>query len=136
LEVIVRALHVAVLDWDSRRRAALVARLHGLGVEHIQSVCEGAEAGRARIQSPLDLVMCLGSAGESGCLSFLRDLAVLPAAPAIAIHGPAGDLTETEAQCQRLGLRYLGHLSDPLQGERLERMVNCLRAYQAHGERL
>jgi CheY-like chemotaxis protein len=125
------ALRVVVLESDGGQWTALVAGLRQLGVEQVWPVRDGAAAIRDLSLSSADLVLCSLNMGDQGCLDLLRKLAMVPAAPAVAIHGPAEDLIHAENLCQRLGLRYLGHLSYPLQEERLQRMVQHLRAFHA-----
>jgi CheY-like chemotaxis protein len=125
------ALRVVVLESDSGQWAALVAGLRRLGVEQVWPVRDGAAAIRDRTLGSADLVLCSLNMGDQGCLDFLRKLAMIPVAPAVAIHGPAEDLALAENLCQRLGLRYLGHLTYPLQEERLQRIVQHLRAFHS-----
>jgi CheY-like chemotaxis protein len=126
----VNALRVVVVDRDGWHRAALMSRLRQLGVEQVEPAGDAAAVSDGGSAGPPDLVLCALNIGETECPDFLRKLAALPPAPAVAIHGPADDLTKTENLCQRLGLRYLGHLSHPLQADRLERMLLRLREFR------
>ncbi|HJV24186.1 MAG TPA: hypothetical protein VJ673_00810 [Aromatoleum sp.] len=120
-------LRVLVLECDGYEVTGLTGHLRELGVEHVQ-VVEGREAPMMeRLPERADVVFCGLDGGGSRTAHILHRIADQAQPAAVVIYGPLEDPAHAENVCRRLGLRYLGHLPEPMQPERLRRLVRQVR---------
>jgi hypothetical protein len=123
----VHELRVLVVESYGYEVAGLTGHLRELGVEHVHVVPEREAPVMERLPGLADVVFCGLDGGGNGATQILHRIADQPQPVAVVIYGPLEDPAHAENVCRRLGLRYLGHLPQPMQHERLQRLVRHVR---------
>lgn len=120
---------IAVVGFESPNGQRLAARLNVLGsIRVIEFPDTEALLQRCRVVQ-VDLIMCHLPADIGPYRSLLRELAALPAPPALAFFGSDTDLGYLETSCLHFGLCYLGFFGGLVGDTRLRRLMDQLKVY-------
>jgi hypothetical protein len=101
----------------------LLAHLRGFGVGRVQRCQDAASAYGKCLGETVDLLLCVESRGVEDSDLLLRRLPTLPRIPAVALAGFAPALTHLEHLCLQNAICYLGYLGQPVDADRLRRVV-------------